>query len=47
MSKYIAKVGQWVTPSETTGSIQNTSTGITIEVTSNASNNEGLTLSPM
>ena len=47
MSKYIAKVGQWVTPSETTGSIQNTSTGITIEVTTNASNNEGLTLSPM
>ena len=47
MSKYVAKVGQWVTPSETTGSIQNTSTGVTIEVTSNAESNEGLTLSPM
>lgn len=47
MSKYNAKVGEWVTPSETSGSIQNTSSGITIEVTSNAEANEGLTLSPM
>lgn len=48
MSKYIAKVGEWITPSETSGSIQNTSTGgITIEVTSDATQNAGLTLASM
>lgn len=48
MSRYTVKPGEWVTPDETTGSIQNTSTGgVTIEVTSEGVENGGLTLSSM
>ena len=47
MSRYNAKVGEWITPTETSGSIQNTSRNIALEVTSNAEADEGLTLSPM
>lgn len=47
LSKYISKNGQWVTPEETSGSIQNTSSNVTIEVTTNAEDNQGLILAPM
>lgn len=47
LSKYISKNGQWVTPEETSGSIQNTSSNVTIEVTSNAEENQGIILAPM
>lgn len=47
MAKYIAKVGQWVTPSETSGSIQNISNEVTIEVSSSAEVGSGLILRPM
>lgn len=47
LSKYISKNGQWVTPEETSGSIQNTSSNVTIEVTANAEENQGLILAPM
>jgi len=47
LSKYISKNGQWVTPEETSGSIQNTSSNVTIEVTVNAEDNQGLILAPM
>lgn len=47
LSKYISKNGQWVTPEETSGSIQNTSSNVTIEVTANAKDNQGLILAPM
>lgn len=36
LSKYISKNGQWATPEETSCSIQNTSSNVTIEVTANA-----------
>ena len=47
LSKYISKNGQWVTPEETSGSIQNTSSNVTIEVTTNAEDNQGLIIAPM
>lgn len=47
MAKYIAKIGDWVSPRESSGSIQNTSKSVTIEVTNNATENSGLLLAPM